>query len=63
MWYIHIMNNRGQNTVEYLLLVVAIMAVMIAFMSPSGTYQNGLENAMNQATVGAINKINTEIKF
>lgn len=63
MWYIQVMNNKGQNTIEYLLVVVALVAVMIPFMAPNGKFQKGIENAMNKTTADAISKANAEIIF
>lgn len=57
------MNERGQNTVEYLLVVVALMAVMIPFLAPSGVYRNAIQNAMYQSTIVAINQANSQIQF
>ena len=57
------MNNRGQNTVEYLMLVIAVVTVMIAFLAPNGKYQKAMQNAMNESTFKAIEKANAEIVF
>ncbi len=63
MWYILHMNKRAQNTIEYLLLVVAMITVMIIFLAPNGKYQKGMQNTLNQVTTDAIAKANSEILF
>ena len=57
------MNERGQNTIEYLLVVVALLAVMIPILAPNGVYQNSVNNALEQSTFGAINQANSQIVF
>jgi uncharacterized protein (UPF0333 family) len=57
------MNNNGQNTIEYLLLVVAVVTVMLVFLAPHGKFQKGIENAMNKTTAEAITKADAEITF
>ena len=42
----HIKNRRGQSTVEYVLLVTAVVAVMIAFTTKQNS---GLQGHLNQA--------------
>jgi Flp pilus assembly pilin Flp len=44
----HIKNKRGQSTVEYILLVTAVIAVMIVFAaSPGGPLQTQLNTTLN----------------
>ena len=46
----YIKNKRGQSTVEYILLVAAVIAVMIAFTtSPTGGLQSQLNSALGTA--------------
>jgi uncharacterized protein (UPF0333 family) len=47
----HIKNKRGQSTVEYILLVTAVLAVLIAFFANGGQYgfTNQLNSTLNQA--------------
>jgi Flp pilus assembly pilin Flp len=54
----YIKNKRGQSTVEYVLLVTAVLAVIIAFVSGSGNggFQSQLNTTLNQAT----NEMNSE---
>jgi hypothetical protein len=47
----HIKNKRGQSTVEYILLVTAVVAVMILFTtSQSGPLQTTLNTTLGTAT-------------
>ena len=53
----HIKNKRGQSTVEYILLVTAVIAVMIVFAaSPGGPLQTQLNSTLNMFTT----EINSE---
>ena len=43
--------RRGQSTVEYIVLVTAVLAVAIAFLvSPSGPFQTRLNSSMDLTT-------------
>ena len=53
----HIKNKRGQSTVEYILLVTAVVAVMIVFSTSQNT---GLQNQMNSTLNSAMSDIDTE---
>ena len=48
----HIKNKRGQSTVEYVLLVTAVVAVIIAFVTVNnnGGFQAQLNSTLNTAT-------------
>lgn len=49
----HIKNKRGQSTVEYVLLVTAVLAVVIAFVvGQKSPFQTQLNQAYNTATQG-----------
>jgi len=44
-------HNKGQSTVEYIVIVTAILAVIIAFaLSPNSPFQAQLNNVLNTAT-------------
>ena len=51
----HIKNKRGQSTVEYVLLVTAVVAVMIAFVTNNKT---GLQAQLNTTLLATTNEIN-----
>ena len=61
-WYIYSMrNNRGQNAVEYVLLVVAVLTILIIFLSPHGKYKSAVENTLFSGTVNQIQGFSNEI--
>ena len=46
----HIKNKRGQSTVEYVLLVTAVVAVIIALVAGNNSvFQNQLNTTLNTA--------------
>jgi len=49
--YMHIKNKRGQSTVEYILLVTAVVAVIIGFVATQK--QGGFQDQLNQTLNGA----------
>jgi Flp pilus assembly pilin Flp len=57
----YIKNKRGQSTVEYVLLVTAVVAVMIVFATGKGTgIQGQLNSTLNQVT-GKIDDMTSQI--
>ena len=50
----HKINKRGQSTVEYILLVAAVIAVMVAFTTNSGT---GVQKQLNITLDTAANQM------
>ena len=53
-----IKNKRGQSTVEYVLLVTAVLAVIIAFVSGSN---GGFQVKLNATLNTAANEMNAEM--
>jgi Flp pilus assembly pilin Flp len=49
--------HKGQSTVEYILLVTAVTAVVIMFTTAkgTGTFQNGLNQVYNDTTQDMLN--------
>ena len=48
-------HDKGQSTIEYILLVTAVVAVMIAFTTGSGSiFQKKLTNAVTQTSDGMV---------
>ncbi len=43
---------KGQSTVEYILLVTAVIAVIITFTGPGGVFQTKLTNTIDKTTDG-----------
>jgi Flp pilus assembly pilin Flp len=55
--HIKLKNKRGQSTVEYVLLVTAVLAVIIAFVS---TNKGGFQNQLNTTLNTVVTEIGTE---
>jgi len=63
IWYIYIMrDSKGQNMVEYVLLVTAVLLVCIYFFKTSGPFSNSINASLN-SIVNQINNINNQIQF
>ncbi|NCU27438.1 class III signal peptide-containing protein [Candidatus Nomurabacteria bacterium] len=47
-------NKRGQGTLEYVILVTAVIVVVIYFLmgTGQGSFQNTMNGALNEATEG-----------
>ena len=63
MWYILSMNNKGQNIVEYILLVVAVVLVCLVIASQNGGPMKTATNTSLSSFEIQINHLNDEIKF
>ena len=44
--------RRGQSTVEYIILVAAILAALIIFLAPGGPFAASFNRAINTGTQG-----------
>ena len=55
--------RQGQTAVEYILLVVAVVLVLIAFLKPAGPFHKGIEATLFNTSIHQVNKISSEIKF
>jgi len=53
--YMHIKNKRGQSTVEYILLVTAVVAVIIGFVATQN--KGGFQSQLNQTLNGAMQQM------
>lgn len=40
-------NQKAQSTIEYFLLVAAVVSVIIVFLNVSGVYRNTVEKTVN----------------
>ena len=56
-------NRKGQNVMEYILLVAAVLGVFIVFLSPTGKYKKTLENSLFNGTIKQLESVKNEIKF
>jgi len=45
-------NQKGQSTVEYVVLVAVIIVVILGFLRVGGPFQNALNGTFQQATNG-----------
>lgn len=45
-------SRKGQSTVEYLILVGIVIAVIILFLSPTGVFRAAYTNTLTSATNG-----------
>ncbi len=43
-------NKRGQSTLEYIILVTAVVAVLLVFLGPSGFFQNTVNKTLGDVT-------------
>jgi len=44
--------RKGQSTVEYIILVAAVLAALIIFLKPGGVFQSSFNRALNSGTSG-----------
>ncbi len=42
--------KKGQSTVEYIVLVTAVIAVILVFLGSGGIFQSALNTTLNQGT-------------
>lgn len=55
-------HNKGQNTVEYVLLVAAVLLVCIYFFAAGGPMSQGVNSSLG-SIVNDINHMNSNIQF
>ena len=48
-------NRKGQSTLEYIILVSAIIAIILIFLGPSGIFQKRLNATLDQVSNGMSN--------
>lgn len=44
--------KKGQSTVEYIILVAAVLAALIFFLRPGGVFQSAYSNTLDTGTDG-----------
>jgi uncharacterized membrane protein len=44
--------KKGQSTVEYIILVAAILAALIVFLRPGGVFQDAFNDTVNDGIKG-----------
>lgn len=50
--------RKGQSTVEYVLLVAAILGALVFFLRPGGDFGKAFCAALNEGTDGMVNMAN-----
>lgn len=53
-----IRSKRGQSTIEYLILVAGVIAILIVFLQSGGVFRTALNTTYQQATDGMVNMAN-----
>ena len=48
-------NKRGQSTLEYIILVTAVVAVLLVFLGPAGIFRAAFSNTLSTGTNGMEN--------
>ena len=56
------MNDRGQNVIEYILLVVAVVGVFVVLLALNGRFRGAVENNI-KAAVPLIDQGTASIQF
>ena len=47
--------KKGQSTLEYIILVTAVVAILLAFLAPGGIFRGAVQNTFQQGTNGMEN--------
>jgi len=50
--------NGGQSTLEYIVLVTGVVAILILFLGPTGPFRKAYNDTMSQGTSGMVNMAN-----
>ena len=50
--------KKGQSTVEYIILVAAVLAALIIFLRPGGIFQTAFNQTISTGTSGMTNMAN-----
>ena len=50
--------KKGQSTVEYIILVAAVLATLIIFLKPGGVFQTAFNSTMATGTNGMLEMAN-----
>ena len=61
MWYIDTVNNRGQNVVEYILVVTAVVLVFVAVVT-NGSFRGAVKKNLD-SVVPAIDQASNSLHF
>ena len=47
-------NKKGQSTLEYIILVTAVVAIILVFLGPTGIFRSRLNATLDTASNGMI---------
>lgn len=47
--------KKGQSTLEYIILVTGVVAILIVFLGPGGVFQRNYNSSLGAATNGMVN--------
>ena len=48
-------NKKGQSTLEYIILVTAVIAIILIFLGPSGIFRARLNQTLDEVSNGMTN--------
>ena len=51
-------NKKGQSTLEYIVLVTAVIAILLVFLGPNGIFRSRLNDTLDIATNSMVNMAN-----
>lgn len=54
----HVPKKRGQSTVEYIILVAAVLAIIILFLGTGGPFRKSYNTVLHTGTDGMTNLAN-----
>ena len=55
------MNKKGQNIIEYLLMVTTVCVVVIAFLGPAGPFGASLDRSLDLTMVNYLTKVSQNV--
>ncbi|MDO8579971.1 MAG: class III signal peptide-containing protein [Candidatus Omnitrophota bacterium] len=50
--------KKGQSTLEYIILVAGVIAVLIVFLAPGGIFQTSFNSILSSGTQGGVQLAN-----
>lgn len=56
--YNHKRKRKGQSTIEYLVVLAGVVAVILIFLQPGGLYERRITDTYSAGTDGMVNMAN-----